>query len=80
MSKDKTKSRRDFLTLGLSNSESSKTSTEQNDQGNEKVKMLTPDGQLVEIDKALFEKNRNKKKTTNKDILDWRDNNSNKPT
>jgi len=74
------KSRRAFLTLGLSNSESKKTTTEQNHKGNEKVKMLTPDGRLVEIDKALLANKRNKKKTTNEDILDWRNNNLNKST
>jgi hypothetical protein len=37
----------------------------------EKVKMLTPDGQLVEIDKEIFDALSNKQKVGNKEILDW---------
>lgn len=40
----------------------------------EKVKMLTQDGQLVEVDKALLDAIQNKQKATNKDILDWMEN------
>ena len=57
--KDKKKSRREFLNLW--NSQSS----------TEKIKMLTPDGQLVEVDKRLIEKIKSGKKASNKEILDW---------
>lgn len=37
----------------------------------ETVKMLTPDGKLVEVDKAILAK-ATKKKVTNREILEWR--------
>jgi hypothetical protein len=40
----------------------------------EKVKMLTADGQLVEVDKAVYEAAMQHKKASNKDILDWMEN------
>lgn len=40
----------------------------------EKVKMLTPDGQLVEVDKDILDAIQKKQKATNKDILGWMDN------
>ena len=39
----------------------------------EKVKMLTPDGKLVEVDKSVLDRTA-KKKATNKDIFDWMEN------
>ncbi len=39
----------------------------------EKVKMLTPDGKLVEVDKAMLDKARQGKKASNTDILQWMD-------
>jgi hypothetical protein len=51
------KSRRSFFT-GLLNSKK------------EKVKMLTADGKLVEIDKAVLDA-ANKQKVNNKEILQW---------
>ena len=36
----------------------------------EKVKMLTPDGKLVEVDKAVFDA-ASKQKVNNKEILQW---------
>ena len=35
------------------------------------VKMLTADGKLVEVDKAIFDKATNRQKASNKDIYDW---------
>jgi len=59
MDNDKTnKSRRWFLTGGLFESKK------------EKVKMLTADGKLVEIDKAVIDAAA-KQKVNNKDILQW---------
>ncbi len=36
--------------------------------------MLTPDGKLVEVDKAMLEKARQGKKASNSDILQWMEN------
>ncbi|MEO6541569.1 MAG: hypothetical protein ABIN74_11275 [Ferruginibacter sp.] len=37
----------------------------------EMVKMLTADGKLVQIDKAVLEAATKKQKSTNKEIYDW---------
>lgn len=37
----------------------------------ETVKMLTPDGKLVNIPRSVVAKLSNKQKATNKDIYDW---------
>ena len=39
----------------------------------EKVKMLTADGKLVEVDKSVFDA-ANKEKVNNKEILQWMSN------
>ena len=57
------KSRRQFFSLLLSGSENAANS--------EKIKMLTADGKLVEIDKAVFEEAAKKKKASNKEIYSW---------
>ncbi len=57
------KSRRQFFSLLLSASENATNS--------EKIKMLTADGKLVEVDKAVFEEAAKKKKASNKEIYDW---------
>ena len=44
----------------------------------EKVKMLTADGKLVEVDKAILEKAVKNKKASNKDIYTWMKNPSKK--
>lgn len=44
----------------------------------EKVKMLTPDGKLVEVDKHVLDKASPNKKATNQEIFDWMDNPSKK--
>ena len=56
------KSRRDFFSLLVSKKET------------EKIKMLTPDGKLVEVDKAVFEQVSGRKKATNEEILNWMEN------
>lgn len=43
-----------------------------------KVKMLTPDGKLVEIDKEVLEKSRTNQKASNEEILNWMKNPSKK--
>ncbi|MBI5858222.1 MAG: hypothetical protein HZB42_11325 [Sphingobacteriales bacterium] len=37
----------------------------------EKIKMLTADGKLVEVDKTAFEQVSKKKKASNKEVYDW---------
>jgi hypothetical protein len=59
------KSRRWFLSLFLSGNENVTAGK------TEKVKMLTADGKLVEVDKALLDKATKKFKASNKDIFDW---------
>ena len=54
------KSRRWFLTGGIGTQK-------------EMVKMLTPDGKLVLVEKSVVEK-APKKKVNNKEILDWMEN------
>jgi hypothetical protein len=55
-------SRRGFFSLLLANKENSNTNT---------VKMLTADGKLVEIDKAVLEQASLNKKSSNKEIYEW---------
>jgi hypothetical protein len=55
------KSRRWFLSGGMSEQKSPV----------EKVKMLTADGKLVEVDKKVVDAIANRQKVNNKDILDW---------
>ncbi|MBI1342969.1 MAG: hypothetical protein GC171_08555 [Terrimonas sp.] len=61
--KSENKSRRWFLTGGLTGKAKQ-----------EKVKMLTADGQLVEIDKAVLDAIKTSQKATNKEIYDWMNN------
>lgn len=58
-------SRRDFFSRLLASKENSSEG---------KVKMLTADGKLVEIDKAVLEAATAKKKSSNKEIYDWMNN------
>ena len=39
-----------------------------------KIKMLTPDGKLVEVDKDVFDQISGKKKASNEEILNWMNN------
>ena len=56
-------SRRDFFSSLLAKKRSG-----------EKVKMLTPDGKLVEVDKSVLEQAANRKKAGNQDIYNWMEN------
>ena len=67
--KNKSKSRRSFLTLGKDSSSDEKEVRSGNNE-TEKVKMLTPDGQLVEIDKHILDKSRSRK-VNNQEIINW---------
>ncbi|MFN8242681.1 MAG: hypothetical protein U0X40_01395 [Ferruginibacter sp.] len=60
------KSRRWFLSL-FANRNAKPTEDEM-------VKMLTPDGKLVTISKAVLEAASKKKKASNQDIYNWMDN------
>jgi len=65
-------SRRDFLRkLGLSTAAISVAPLAGAAAPEEKVKMLTPDGKLVEVAASVVRK-APKQKATSKDILDWR--------
>lgn len=64
--KTENKDRRWFLSLF--------TATDKKTGNPEKVKMLTPDGKLVEVDKAILDKLTNQKKASNQQIYDWMEN------
>ncbi len=59
------KSRRWFLSLFTAENKAAKPGM---------VKMLTADGKLVEVDKAVLEAASKKQKSTNKEIYDWMQN------
>lgn len=58
-------SRRKFLSL---------FSITENKSTTEKVKLLTADGKLMEVDKSVLEKVATKRKASNKEILNWMNN------
>jgi len=39
----------------------------------DKIKMLTPDGKLVEVDRSVIEKAAGSKKATGKEVFEWMD-------
>ena len=39
--------------------------------GKEKIKMLTADGKLVEVDKSVIEKKAGPKRASDKEVFDW---------
>jgi hypothetical protein len=61
--KTEDKSRRWFLSLF--------TAADKNEAKPGMVKMLTADGKLVEIDKAVLDAASKKQKSSNKEIYDW---------
>lgn len=66
------RSRRSFLSLFLNGNNDTTSST--NEDKPEMVKMLTADGKLVQINKAVLDAASKKQKSTNKEIYDWMDN------
>lgn len=64
--KAKEKSRRWFLSLF--------TGADRNETKPGMVKMLTADGKLVQVDKAVLEAASKKQRSTNKEIYDWMNN------
>lgn len=64
--------RRKFLSLGLlSGAALLAGKAEAIEPEEEKVKMLSPDGTLVEVDKRIFEEATGRQKVEKKDILNW---------
>jgi cobalamin biosynthesis protein CbiD len=70
---EKPNSRRDFLRKGILAAAVATAAplVAKAEPVGEKVKMLTPDGKLVEVDKSVLAK-ASKKRVSNKEILDWR--------
>ena len=74
MSNSNNNSRRKFLSLALTGSAAlaaGKVVAKEPTNNGETVKMLTPDGQLVEIDKSVLDQVSDRKKVNNKDIFKW---------
>jgi hypothetical protein len=68
----KTKSRRHFLLRFFSREKDlMRSGVEDSSSGAEKIKMLTPDGKLVEVIGPLPISHTQKKKTSNAEILKW---------
>lgn len=65
------KTRRWFLSFFLRRDD---YTVENNLSKPEKIKMLTADGKLVEVDKDVLHAFSKNKKSTNKEIYDWMDN------
>ncbi len=67
-------SRRKFLSLSLLGGAAlaaGKADAQQLVKPTEKVKMLTPDGRMVEVDKAVLDQATNRQKASNKEVLKW---------
>ncbi len=74
MSKSNNNSRRKFLSLAITGGAaiaSGKVAAQQLTDTEEKIKMLTPEGELVEVDKSVFDKASEGKKVNNEEILKW---------
>lgn len=68
-------SRRKFLLKGFTNrsqliSNIASLMRDENEQ-NDKIKMLSPDGKLVEVDSSVLKNRRSTSKTSNAEILKW---------
>ncbi len=71
--KDK-QTRRKFLSLGFlgdTNEEGNSPEALAPTDSGEKVKMLTADGQLVEVDKNILRQAAKRQQAKNEDILNW---------
>lgn len=68
-------SRRSFLSQLLS---STREDLVEQASGSEKIKMLTADGKLVEVDREIVNEATRRFKATNRDIYQWMDNPSKK--
>lgn len=69
--------RRDFLKLILSTGTVTglvtPLQTNSKIESNNKIKMLTADGKLVEVDKSVLEKNADLERASNKEVFEWMD-------
>ena len=69
------KSRREFLTKIFSTEDKSNqdlTPTTPDDSGqNDKIKMLTSEGKIVEVDSQVANKSQTTSRTSNKELLKW---------
>ena len=80
--KNNPKSRREFLLKFLSKPSdpfSDAASTTSGIEQNGKIKMLTPDGKLVEVDLELVKNSPQKNKVSNAEILKWMEDGKKKP-
>ena len=68
-------SRRKFLSLGLLGGAvliaPDTTAQESDKKDGETIKMLTPDGKLVEVSKTVIAQTKSRQKASNADILKW---------
>ncbi len=71
INKHKDWNRRGFLSLLLSGKDNIQAT---NQDKPEMVKMLTAEGKLVEVSKAVLDELTKKQKATNKEIFDWMNN------
>ena len=62
---------RSILTAGSAIGLISPLKTNPKLESNNKIKMLTADGKLVEIDKSVIEKNKELKRASDKEVFDW---------
>ena len=81
--KNNSKSRREFLFKLFSNniksiSDLSASFLPEDEEQSEKIKMLTPDGKLVEVDSQVIQNSKQKTKVRNEDILKWMEEGKNK--
>ena len=73
MKKEQEKGRRNFLRNLISGSAVLLVPglIKAKDSGTETVKMLTPDGKMVEVKKSAIEKNSENQVASNKEVMDW---------
>lgn len=81
--KNNFKSRREFLFDFFSNNIKSipdlaDSFIPEEEKQTEKIKMLTPDGKLVEVDSQVIKNSKNKTKAGNVEILKWMEDGKNK--
>jgi|KBSMisStandDraft_5_1062788.scaffolds.fasta_scaffold849513_2 hypothetical protein len=75
MSLKEKNNRRNFLksilTVGSAIGFISPVNKKNKQESNDKIKMLTADGKLVEVNKSVIEKNAGLKRASDKEVFDW---------
>ena len=75
MSLKEKNNRRNFLksilTVGNAIGFISPVNKKNKQESNDKIKMLTADGKLVEVNKSVIEKNAGLKRASDKEVFDW---------